>query len=93
MISVSLQDCSDATMMRFLIARSMDVSKAGKMFVQWRKWRDAMVPKGFIDESEVEDELKAKKIFLQGLSIKQLPVIIVLANRHFHSKDQLQFKS
>ncbi|XP_038893024.1 sec14 cytosolic factor-like [Benincasa hispida] len=88
----STQNCSDATMMRFLIARSMDVSKASKMFVQWRKWRDAMVPKGFIAESEVEDELKAKKIFLQGLSISQLPVMIVLANRHFHAKDQLQFK-
>ncbi|KAL0540361.1 hypothetical protein IC582_024598 [Cucumis melo] len=88
----STQDYSDATMMRFLIARSMEVSKAAKMFVQWKKWRDATVPKGYIAESEVEDELKAKKIFLQGMSIKQLPVMIVIANRHFHSKDQLQFK-
>ncbi|XP_031740901.1 uncharacterized protein LOC101222950 isoform X2 [Cucumis sativus] len=88
----STQDYSDATMMRFLIARSMEVPKAAKMFVQWKKWRDATVPKGLIAESEVEDELKAKKIFLQGISIKQLPVMIVMANRHFHSKDQVQFK-
>ncbi|KAG6599921.1 hypothetical protein SDJN03_05154, partial [Cucurbita argyrosperma subsp. sororia] len=89
---INTQEYCDATMMRFLIARSMEPSKGAKMFVQWRKWRDAVVPKGFICESEVKEELEAKKIFLQGLSKTGLAVMIVMAKRHFSSKDQLQFK-
>ncbi|KAI4357528.1 hypothetical protein L6164_001471 [Bauhinia variegata] len=82
----------EPTLMRFLIARSMDPDKAAKMFVQWQKWRDDMVPNGFISESEIEDELAAKKIFLQGLTKDQHPMMIAKASRHFPSKDQLQFK-
>ncbi|CAN1151500.1 hypothetical protein LINPERPRIM_LOCUS28419 [Linum perenne] len=33
----------DPTLMRFLIARSMDADKAAKMFVQWQKWREFIV--------------------------------------------------
>lgn len=79
--------------MRFLIARCMDPDKAAKMFVQWRKWREAMVPDGYIPSSEVQDELETRKIFLQGLSQEKYPVMIVQAKRHFPSKDQPQFKS
>lgn len=79
--------------MRFLIARSMDPEKAAKMFVQWQKWRASMVPNGFIADSEVPDELEAKKIYLQGLSKNGCPVMIVKASKHFPSKDQPQFKS
>ncbi|XP_057763495.1 sec14 cytosolic factor [Arachis stenosperma] len=83
---------SDTTLMRFLIARSMDEDKAAKMFVQWRKWRTAMVPNGSIPESEVPDELEARKIYLQGLSQGKYPVMIVLTRNHFPAKDQIQFK-
>nr|AFK46005.1 unknown [Lotus japonicus] len=78
--------------MRFLIARCMDPDKAAKMLVQWRKWREAMVPDGYIPSSEVQDELETRKIFLQGLSQEKHPVMIVQAKRHFPSKDQPQFK-
>jgi len=71
----------------------MEVEKAAKMFVQWQKWRSAMVPNGFISESEIPDELEARKIFLQGLSGDKFPLMIVQTNRHFPSKDQIQFKS
>lgn len=81
-------------MMRFLIARSMDPEKAAKMFVQWRKWRTALVPLGYIPDSEILDELEAKKIYLQGLSKKGgFPIMIVKGSKHYPSKDQLQFKS
>lgn len=80
-------------MMRFLIARSMDVEKAAKMFVQWQKWRETMIPNGRIDESEIEDELGARKIYLQGLSKNGHSVMIVKGNKHFPAKDQVQFKS
>lgn len=88
-----LQKHEDPTLMRFLIARSMDPEKAAKMFVQWQKWRASMVPNGFIADSEVPDELEAKKIYLQGLSKNGCPVMIVKASKHFPSKDQPQFKS
>ncbi|CAK8570440.1 unnamed protein product [Lathyrus sativus] len=88
----STQGYGDATLMRFLIARSMDSDKAAKMFVQWRKWRETMVPNGFISDSEVPDELETRKIFLQGLSQDKFPLMIVQASRHFPSKDQNQFK-
>uniref|UniRef100_A0A9I9DD85 CRAL-TRIO domain-containing protein n=1 Tax=Cucumis melo TaxID=3656 RepID=A0A9I9DD85_CUCME len=79
-------------MMRFLIARSMDVEKAAKMFVQWQKWRDTMVPNGRIDESEIEDELGTKKMFLQGLSKNGHAVLFLKGSKHFPAKDQVQFK-
>ena len=71
----------------------MEPDKAAKMFLQWQKWRAAMVPNGSIPESEVPDELEARKIFLQGLSQGKYPVMIVQARKHFPSKDQVQFKS
>ncbi|KAE8076375.1 hypothetical protein FH972_015031 [Carpinus fangiana] len=82
----------DPTLMRFLIARSMDPDKAAKMFAQWLKWRAAMVPNGFISESEIPDELEPRKIYLQGLSKDGYPVMIVKASKHFPSKDPVQFK-
>ncbi|KAF3432103.1 hypothetical protein FNV43_RR26842 [Rhamnella rubrinervis] len=82
----------DPTLMRFLIARSMDSDKAAKMFVQWQKWRASLVPNGFIADFEVPDELDAKKIYLQGLSKNGCPLLIVKASKHFPSKDQPQFK-
>lgn len=80
------------TLMRFLIARSMDPEKAAKMFVQWQKWRTAFVPNGFIADSEVQDELETRKIYLQGPTKEGHPLLVVKASKHFPSKDNLQFK-
>ncbi|PON81816.1 CRAL-TRIO lipid binding domain containing protein [Trema orientale] len=91
-LGCSTEKYGEPTLMRFLIARSMDPDKAAKMFVQWQKWRASLVPNGFISDSEVPDELAAKKIYLQGLSTKGYPVMIVKGCNHFPSKDQLQFK-
>lgn len=88
-----VQNYGDPTLERFLIARSMDPNKAAKMFVTWKKWRDSFVPLGFIPDSEVLDELKPRKIFLQGFSKSGHPVMIVNASKHYRSKDQQQFKS
>lgn len=88
-----MQSYGDITLMRFLIARSLDRDKAAKMFVQWQKWRASFVPLNYIPDSEVADELSAKKIYLQNLSRKGHPLVVVKVNKHFPSKDQLQFKS
>ncbi|XP_058213020.1 sec14 cytosolic factor isoform X3 [Rhododendron vialii] len=88
----STEEHGDPTLMRFLIARSMDPDKAAKMFVQWQKWRAAFVPSGFVPDSQVQDELGARKVYLQGLSKEGYPVMIIKASKHLPSKDQLQFK-
>lgn len=79
--------------MRFMVARSMEPNKAAKMFDQWQKWRASFVPNGFIADSEVGDELEARKIYLQGLSTNGHPIMIIKANKHFPPKDRHQFKS
>ncbi|XP_022726198.1 SEC14 cytosolic factor-like [Durio zibethinus] len=91
-LGFSTEKYGDPTLMRFLIARSMDTEKAAKMFVQWLKWRSSFVPNGFISESEVPDQLEARKIFLQGSSKIGYPVMVVKACKHFPPKDHLQFK-
>ncbi|KAF5750101.1 hypothetical protein HS088_TW03G00433 [Tripterygium wilfordii] len=88
----STENHGDPTLMRFLIARTMDPEKAAKMFVNWQKWRASLVPNGYIPDSEVPDELESRKICLQGLSNKGYPLLIVRASKHFPSKDQRQFK-
>ncbi|KAG8382687.1 hypothetical protein BUALT_Bualt05G0103400 [Buddleja alternifolia] len=75
MLGSSTEKYRDPTLLRFLIARSMEVEKAAKMFVQWQKWRASFVPLNYIPDSEVEDELKSEKIYLQGLSRKGHPVL------------------
>lgn len=93
-VLVSDQNFSDPTLMRFLVARSMDPEKAAKMFAQWQKWRVNMVPNGFISESEITEELEARKIYLQVSSrTGRPPLMVIKACKHFPSKDQLQFKS
>ncbi|KAL4637950.1 hypothetical protein ACB092_03G115500 [Castanea dentata] len=88
----STEGYGNPTLMRFLIARSMDQDKAAKMFVQWQNWRAAIVPNGVISESEIQDELEPRKVYLQGLSKDKYPVMIVKASKHFPSKDNVQFK-
>ncbi|OMO93945.1 hypothetical protein COLO4_16612 [Corchorus olitorius] len=91
-LGFSTEKYGDPTLMRFLIVKSMDIEKAAKMFVQWLKWRSSMAPNGFIAESEVPDELEARKIFLQGLSKTGYPVLVIKVCQHIPN-DILQFKS
>ncbi|XP_021293222.1 CRAL-TRIO domain-containing protein YKL091C [Herrania umbratica] len=91
-LGFSTEKYGDPTLMRFLIARSMDTQKAAKMFVRWLEWRSSMVPNGFIAEAEVPDQLEARKIFLQDSSKTGYPVLIVKACKHFPPKDLIQFK-
>ncbi|XP_038999287.1 SEC14 cytosolic factor-like [Hibiscus syriacus] len=91
-LGFSTEKYGDPTLMRFLIARSMDTDNASKMFVKWLKWRSSLVPNGFVADSEVPDQLEARKIFLQDLSKAGHPVLIVQACKHYPPEDHLQFK-
>uniref|UniRef100_A0A7N0TCN8 CRAL-TRIO domain-containing protein n=1 Tax=Kalanchoe fedtschenkoi TaxID=63787 RepID=A0A7N0TCN8_KALFE len=91
-LGCSAEGFGDLTLMRFLIARSMDPEKAAQMFVQWFNWRHSFVPSGFVDESEVADELEHRKVCLQGLTKNGYPLMIVLGSKHRPPKDHTQFK-
>ncbi|KFK43752.1 hypothetical protein AALP_AA1G168200 [Arabis alpina] len=92
-LSSSTEGYEKATLMRFLVARSMDPDKAAKMFVDWQKWRASIVPpSGFIPDSEVKDELEFNKICLQGPTKAGHPLVLVITSKHFASKDQANFK-
>ncbi|CAM8945502.1 unnamed protein product [Rhodiola kirilowii] len=91
-LGFSTEKFGELTLMRFLVARSMDADKAGMMFVQWIKWRKSFVPSGFIDDSEVAEELEQRKIYLQGLSKSGHPLCVIRLCNHVPTKDQLQFK-
>ncbi|GAB2226693.1 hypothetical protein Droror1_Dr00022512 [Drosera rotundifolia] len=82
----------DATLLRFLKARSMVPEKAAKMFVQWEAWRASTVPSGSISEDEIPDQLNDKKAFLGGLTKEGYPLVILKGNRHYPPKDKLQLK-
>ncbi|KAH0866210.1 hypothetical protein HID58_083421 [Brassica napus] len=92
-LSSSTEGYEKPTLMRFLIARSMNPNKAAKMFVDWQKWRASMIPPpGCIPDSEVKDELETRKMFLQGPTKSGQPLVVCKVSKHFPSKDQLPFK-
>ncbi|KAG2259713.1 hypothetical protein Bca52824_079007 [Brassica carinata] len=91
-LSSSTEGYEVPTLMRFLVARSMNPDKAAKMFVDWQKWRASMVPPNGIPDSEVKDELEFKRIYLQGLTKSGQPLVICQVSKHFPAKDPVTFK-
>lgn len=86
-------EIDDATLRRFLHARSLNVEKACKFLLQHLKWRQTFVPFGCIQEAEIANELKKEKIFLQGVDKKGRPIGVILARRHESSdRDLEEFK-
>lgn len=83
----------DATLKRFLSARDLNVEKASQLFLKYLKWRQALVPLGYVPESEVSNELGKKKIYIQGLDKQRRPIEVILAARHYASdRDLEEFK-
>ena len=79
--------------MRFLIARNLDLQKASEMFAQHCKWRDEFVPKGFIVESQIPNQLAAEKTYIQGLDRNGRPLMIVVGCKHLaKERDMEEFK-
>ncbi|XP_031491340.1 SEC14 cytosolic factor-like [Nymphaea colorata] len=83
---------ADGKLMMFLVARSMDTEKAAEMYLQWKRWRAEIAPRGFVPDDEVVDELNARKSFLQGVNKAGHATVVILGRNHFASKDFLQFK-
>eukprot|EP00249_Psilotum_nudum_P009419 c21923_g1_i1 orf=840-1604(+) len=73
----------DATLLRFLYARSLNVEKSTKFFIQHQLWRRSFVPLGYIPEEGIAQELKKERIFLQGHDKQGRAIGVLLASRHF----------
>ncbi|WZZ57544.1 hypothetical protein YC2023_057651 [Brassica napus] len=86
-LSSSTEGYEKPTLMRFLVARSMNPDKAAKMFVDCQKWRASMVPPNGIPDSEVRDELEFGKICLHGPTKSGHPLVLVLCSKHFPAKN------
>jgi len=89
----SAKATDDATLRRFLRARDLNVGKASELFLKYLKWKRAFVPLGYIPESEVSNELRKNKIFIQGLDKQRRPIGVILAARHnAFDRDLEEFK-
>jgi hypothetical protein len=81
-------DIADADLLRFLRARSMNVSKASKMFAEHQKWRREYFTSGlgYAQEDEIRDELAADEFFIQGHDKAGRPIAVVFGAKHISSK-------
>ncbi|KAL5717670.1 hypothetical protein ACHQM5_010646 [Ranunculus cassubicifolius] len=83
----------DLTLIRFLRARNLNVEKASQLLLKYLKWRQEFVPKGFISESEILNDLAQRKFFQQGTDREGRPIGIVFGAKHFPKKGGLdEFK-
>ncbi|KAI5083991.1 hypothetical protein GOP47_0000160 [Adiantum capillus-veneris] len=85
-----LKEMDEGTLRRFLRARSLNVDHALKFVLKHLKWTRAFKPFGFIPESEIENEMKKEKIFLQGMDKDGRPIAVILAARHFTCERNLE---
>ncbi|PIA32856.1 hypothetical protein AQUCO_04300054v1 [Aquilegia coerulea] len=76
------REVDDVVLKRFLRHRKLDVVIASDAFLKYLKWRKAVVPNGSISESEIQNQLSHKKVFMQGFDKKGRPLAVVLHGRH-----------
>ncbi|PKA47593.1 Patellin-4 [Apostasia shenzhenica] len=87
------KEVDDLTLRRFLRARDLDINKATNFFLKHLKWKREAIPKGFISESEIQNETTQRKMFSQGIDKNGRPIGVVLGCRHNPSNRDLdEFK-
>ncbi|CAH8336706.1 unnamed protein product [Eruca vesicaria subsp. sativa] len=82
----STKEVDDLMIRRFLRARDMDIEKASALFFKYLAWKKTVMPKGYIPESEIANDLSHKKVCMQGHDKKGRPILVILGNRHNPSK-------
>ncbi|KAF5190315.1 Cral-trio domain-containing protein [Thalictrum thalictroides] len=78
----SSKEVDDVVLKRFLRHRKLDVEKASDSFLKYLTWRNTFVPNGSISESEIQNQLAFKKLFLQGFDKKGRPLAVVFQGRN-----------
>ncbi|KAF3334091.1 Phosphatidylinositol/phosphatidylcholine transfer protein SFH11 [Carex littledalei] len=92
-LSLSLCEADNFALRRFLRARDLDIEKASSLFFKYLKWRRQSVPNGFISESEIQNELPQRKLFMQGFDKAGRPILVGFAAKHDYSKRHMdEFK-
>ncbi|KAF5197694.1 Phosphatidylinositol transfer protein [Thalictrum thalictroides] len=76
------KEVDDVVLKRFLRHRKLDVEMASEAFLKYLTWRKAFVPNGSISESEIQNQISHKKIFMQGFDKKGRPLVVVLHGKH-----------
>lgn len=71
---------------RFLRARDQDIDKASAMFLKYLTWKRSFVPKGYISEQEIPNEIAQNKQFMQGSDKQGRPITVLLGSKHFYNK-------
>jgi hypothetical protein len=98
-----VQGVDDATLRRFLVARSMKVDKATTMFVEHQRWRRSLffftAPAGggggggYIPEAQVKKELETGKVMRAGYGKQGHPVAVGFGAKHdVLNRDVEEFK-
>ncbi|XP_078167457.1 uncharacterized protein LOC144562164 [Carex rostrata] len=85
----SSKETDNYTLRRFLRARDLNIEKGSSLFLKYLKWRRHAVPNGFISESEIQNELRPRKLFMQGFDKAGRPILVGLAAKHDYSKRQI----
>ncbi|XP_078167463.1 uncharacterized protein LOC144562168 [Carex rostrata] len=89
----SAKEADNFTVRRFLRARDLNIEKASSLFLKYLKWRRQSVPNGFISESEIQNELPQRKVFMQGFDKAGRPILLGFAAKHDYSKRHMdEFK-
>ncbi|XP_010530779.1 PREDICTED: random slug protein 5-like [Tarenaya hassleriana] len=82
----STKDEDDLMLRRFLRARDHDIEKASNMFLKYINWKRTSVPKGYISEPEISNDLSHNKVCMGGHDKQGRPVVVAFGSRHNPSK-------
>jgi hypothetical protein len=88
-INIDFQEVDNFTLRRFLRARDLDIEKGSSFLLKYLKWRRQTVPNGFISESEIQNDLSQRKMFMQGFDKAGRPILVGFAAKHDCSKRQM----
>lgn len=61
------------------------MEKAGAMILKYLKWRRTFIPKGYVLDTEIKNEVAQNKAFVGGNDKKGRPILVVQARRHFQN--------
>ncbi|KAJ1704024.1 hypothetical protein LUZ63_003803 [Rhynchospora breviuscula] len=86
----SAKETDNFTLRRFLRARDLDIEKGSSLFLKYLKWRRQTVPNGFISESEIQNDLSQRKVFMQGFDKVRRPILVCFLAKHDYSKRHME---
>nr|KJB12435.1 hypothetical protein B456_002G021200 [Gossypium raimondii] len=87
---IFFKEVDDFMIRRFLRARDLDIEKANTMLLKYLSWRRTFLPKGFVSESEISNQLADNKLCMQGVDKQGRPIVVAFGGRHKPTKGNLE---